>query len=151
MRLANLLAPSRVVVPLACDTLDAARSTLLGHLEASGAIDDLERLQTRVAEERGEDMVAIADHAFIVHYRTDTASALQAALGVCPDGVRRAPVGETEQRAPVVVVVVAPPRLAARHLQVVRAEARHQPNEEVVVGHVGGASAQNRVWLTYFL
>jgi CBS domain-containing protein len=150
VRLTSILAPSRVVVPLPCDTLDAARATLLGHLAASGAIDDLDRLQSRVAEERGEDMVAMADHAFLVHYRTDTASELQAALGICPDGVRRAPAGETEQRAPVVVVVVAPPRLAARHLQVVRAFARLLQKDEVVDALVGAPSAESLVSLPFF-
>jgi CBS domain-containing protein len=150
VRLTSILAPSRVVVPLPCDTLDAARATLLGHLAASGAIDDLDRLQSRVAEERGEDMVAMADHAFLVHYRTDTASELQAALGICPDGVRRAPAGETEQRAPVVVVVVAPPRLAARHLQVVRAFARLLQKDDVVDALVGAPSAESLVSLPFF-
>lgn len=150
MKLANFLAPSRVVVPLSCDTLDAARATLLGHLAASGAIDDLDRLQTRVAEERGEDMVAMAGHAFLVHYRTDTASELQAALGVCPDGVRRAPGDETEQRAPIVVVVVSPPRLAARHLQVVRAFARLLQKDDVVAALKDAPSAEAVVSLPFF-
>jgi CBS domain-containing protein len=150
VKLATFLAASRVLVPLPCATLDAARATLLGHLAASGAIDDLERLQTRVAEERGEDMVAMADHAFLVHYRTDTASALQAALGVCPDGVRRAPDDETEQRAPVVVVVVSPPRLAARHLQVVRGFARLLQKDDVVEALVDAPSAEAVVSLPFF-
>ena len=150
MKLANFLAPSRILVPLPCQTLDAARTTLLGHLAASGAVDDLDRLQTRVAEERGEDMVAIADHAFLVHYRTDTASTLQAALGVCREGVRRAHDDETEQRAPVVVVVVAPPRLAARHLQVVRAFARLLQKDDVVDAIVSAPSAESIVSLPFF-
>ena len=132
VRLADYLAPSRVLVPLACDTLGDARSALLERLGASGAIADLERLSGRVAEERGEDMVAIADRAFLLHYRTDTASALQVAIGVCPGGVRRVLDDGTEQRAPVVVIVVGPPRSAARQLQVVRAFGRLLPKQEVI-------------------
>ncbi len=124
MRLSDFVAPSRVLIPLPCDTLDTARTALLERLVASGAIDDLERLQSRVAEERGEDMVAIADHAFLLHYRTDTATSLQVAIGVCRDGIRRVLAEETSQHAPVVAVVVGPPRLAARQLQVVRALGR---------------------------
>ena len=86
MKLADFLAPSRVLVPLACETLDGACVALLARLEASGAIADLDRLQLRVAEERGEDMVAIADRAFLLHYRTDTASALQVAVACEPRG-----------------------------------------------------------------
>ena len=64
MKLADFLAPARVLVPLGCETLDSACSALLARLAASGTISDVERLQSRIAEERGEDMVAIADRAF---------------------------------------------------------------------------------------
>jgi CBS domain-containing protein len=132
VRLSECLAPSRVLVPLSCDTLEAARWALLERLAVSGAVADLDRLKPRVEEDRGEDMVAIADRAFMIHYRTDTASTLQAALGVCRDGVRRALDDGTEQRAPVVVVVVGPPRAAARQLQVVRGFGRLLAREEVI-------------------
>ncbi len=149
MRLADFLAPSRVLVPLECETLDVARTILLERLAASGAIDDLERLQSRVAEERGEDMVAIADHAFLLHYRTDTASALQAALGVCADGIRRG-LDEGHQRAPVVVAVVGPPRLAARQLQLVRAFGRLLQKREAIDAIVAAPSAEAVVTLPIF-
>src|SRR5215213_6136392 len=142
MRLVDFLAPSRILVPLGCDTLDAARTSLLERLTASGAIDDLDRLRSRVAEERGEDMVAIAEHAFLLHYRTDTAAELQAALGVCPDGIRRVLDDGTEQRAPVVVVIVGPPRLAGRQLQVVRAFGRVLSKPDVIEGLVAAPSAE---------
>lgn len=132
MRLAEFLAPARIALPLDCRTLDDARAELLRRLHASGAIADLERLSLRVAEERGEDMVAIAGHAFLLHYRTDTATRIQVALGVCPQGVLRAFDDGTEQRAPVVVVVVGPPRLAARLLQVVRAFGRLLPRPDAL-------------------
>jgi len=151
MKLADFLAPSRVLVPLACETLDGACSALLERLEASGAIADLERLQLRVAEERGEDMVAIADRAFLLHYRTDTASALQVAVGVSREGVRRSLDEGAEQRAPVVVMVVGPPRSAARQLQVVRAFGRLLPREEAVAALVDAPSAESIVTLPMFV
>lgn len=150
MRLADCLAPSRVLVPLPCDTLGDARSALLERLSASGAVADLERLSGRVAEERGEDMVAIADRAFLLHYRTDTASTLQVALGVCPNGLRRTLDDGTEQRAPVVVIVVGPPRSAARQLQVVRAFGRLLPKEEVIDALVASPSPEAVVTLSVF-
>jgi CBS domain-containing protein len=149
VRLADFLAPSRVLVPLDCETLDVARTILLERLAASGAIDDLDRLRSRVAEERGEDMVAIADHAFLLHYRTDTASALQAALGVCADGLRRG-LDEGYQRAPIVVAVVGPPRLAARQLQVVRAFGRLLQKREAIDAIVAAPSAEAVVTLPIF-
>ena len=150
MKLADFLAPSRVLVPLASETLDGACAALLERLEASGAIDDLERLQLRVAEERGEDMVAIADRAFLLHYRTDTASALQVAVGVSREGVRRSIDEGAEQRAPVVVMVVGPPRSAARQLQVVRAFGRLLPKEESVAALLDAPSAESIVTLPMF-
>ena len=133
-----------------CETLDGARTVLLERLAASGAIDDLQRLQRRVAEERGEDMVAITDRAFLLHYRTDTASALQVAIGVCQDGIRRLLDDGAEQRAPVVVVVVGPPRMAARQLQVVRAFGRLLPKEEAIAALVRATSAESVVALPLF-
>ena len=150
MKLADFLAPARVLVPLGCETLDSACSALLARLAASGTISDVERLQSRIAEERGEDMVAIADRAFLLHYRTDTASALQVALGVSPDGVRRSLDDGAEQHAPVVVMVVGPPRSAARQLQVVRAFGRLLPKEDAVAALLHAASAESLVTLPMF-
>jgi mannitol/fructose-specific phosphotransferase system IIA component (Ntr-type) len=150
MRLADFLAPSRVLLPLACETLDSARGALLERLAASGAVADLERLQSRVAEERGEDMVAIADRAFLLHFRTDTAASLQVAIGVCRDGIRRSIEENVEQRAPVVVMVVGPPRSAARQLQVVRAFSRLLAKEEVIAALLDAPSAESIVTLPMF-
>ena len=150
MRLSDFLAPSRVLVPLACDTLDTARSALLERLDASGAIADLDRLRERAAEERGEDMVAFADHAFLLHYRTDTASALQVALGVCRDGIRRTLDDGAQQCAPVLVMIIGPPRLAARQLQVVRAFGRLLPRREAVDALVDAPSAEALATLPLF-
>lgn len=151
MNLADFLAPSRIIVPLVCETLHDARVALLDRLAASGAVADLERLQARVAEERGEDMVAIADHAFLLHYRTDTAASLEVAMGVCRDGVRRALDEGAEQRAPVVVVVVGPPRFAARQLQVVRAFGRVLPKPEAVEALLAAPSAEAVARLDVFV
>jgi CBS domain-containing protein len=150
MKLAEFLAPSRIILPLDCRTLDDARAELLRRLHAAGAITDLERLSARVAEERGEDMVAIAGHAFLLHYRTDTANRLQVALGVCPHGVVRKFEDGTEQRAPVVVVVVGPPRLAARLLQVVRAFGRLLPRREALDALLAAPSPEAAATLPLF-
>jgi CBS domain-containing protein len=150
VKLADFLAPSRALVPLECETLDAARAALLERLAASGAVADLDSLRGRVDEERGEDMVAIADHAFLLHYRTDTAAALQAAIGVSQGGVRRTFEDGSDQRAPVVVVVVGPRQSAARQLQVVRAFSRLLPRREVIDALVSSPSAESVVTLPEF-
>ena len=150
MRLTDFLAPSRTLVPLECETLDAARAALLDRLAASGALSDLESLRGRVAEERGEDMVAMSGCAFLLHYRTDTAESLQAAIGVAQSGVRRAFEDGTDQRAPVVVVVVGPRQFAARQLQVVRAFSRLLPRPEVIDALVNSPSPESVVGLSVF-
>ena len=151
MRLADYLAPSRALVPLRCDTLGDARDALLERLSASGAIEDLERLRGRLAEERGEDMVAFSDRAFLLHYRTDTATALQVAIGVCPAGIRRVLDDGSEQQGSVVVMVVGPPRSAARQLQVVRAFGRLLPRPEVIEALRACPSAEAVVTLSMFV
>lgn len=151
MKLADFLSPARAVMPLTCATLADAREQLLDTLVASGAVADIERLRNRVTEERGEDMVAFADHAFLMHYRTDTAQRLQVAIGVCPNGVTRGLDDGGEQRAPVVVVVVGPPRTAARLLQVVRAFGRLLPKGDVIDALLGAPTVEALVSLPMFL
>lgn len=151
MKLADFLSPARAITPLSCATLADAREQLLARLVASGAVADLERLRLRVAEERGEDMVAFADHAFLMHYRTDTALRLQVAVGVCPNGVSRGLDDGGEQRAPVVIVVVGPPRTAARLLQIVRAFGRLLPKGDVVDALRAAPSVEALVSLPMFL
>ncbi len=150
MKLADFLAPARVLLPLEAGSLDGARTALLERLAASGAIEDLARLMRRVLEERGEDMVAISDHAFLLHYRTDTATQLQAAVGVNPAGVSRALDDGGQQRAPVVAVVVGPPRLAARLLQVVRAFSRVLSQPDALAAMVNAPSAESLASLPLF-
>jgi CBS domain-containing protein len=151
MKLADFLSPARALTPLSCATLADAREQLLELLVESGAVADIDRLRVRVMEERGEDMVAFANHAFLMHYRTDTAHRLQVAIGVCPDGVKRGLDDGGEQRAPVVVVVVGPPRTAARLLQIVRAFGRLLAKPEVIDALKGAASVEALVSLPMFV
>jgi CBS domain-containing protein/mannitol/fructose-specific phosphotransferase system IIA component (Ntr-type) len=150
MKLADFLSPARAIVPLRRATLAESIEELLDRLVASGAIADIERLRSRVEEERGEDMVAFGDHAFLMHYRTDTASRLQVAVGVCPDGVTRRHDDGSEQRCPVVVVVVGPPRTAARLLQIVRAFGRLLPRREMIDALLAAPSVEALVSLPMF-
>jgi CBS domain-containing protein len=101
-------------------------------LTASGVLADAERLLGRIAEDRSEDTVALADRAFVLHYRTDAARTLAVAVGTAPEPVRRQVRDGEAQRARVVVLIVAPPRLAARYLQVVGGVARTLSRSDVV-------------------
>ncbi|MEI6740041.1 MAG: PTS sugar transporter subunit IIA, partial [Gemmatimonadaceae bacterium] len=118
--LAALLQPDHVRVPLAARTLADAVLQLVGALAATGAVRDPDRLRERVEEARAEDLVGLADRAFILHYRDESIRELVMALGVTAEPLRRALDDAESQAARIVAVVVAPPRLVARHLQVVR-------------------------------
>jgi CBS domain-containing protein len=151
MRLADLVGADRMVVPLESATLPAAAQTLVERLAAAGAVSDVARLRARVAEERPEDIVAMGDRAFLLHYRTDTASELAVALGTAPAPICRE-LGEDGdvQCARILLLVVAPPRVATRYLQVVGAFARFLSSEERVDALLGAASAEALVELPEF-
>lgn len=124
MRLADFVSAERSVVPLEASALADAASILLARLERAGAIADVERLRERVTEERPEDIVAMGERAFLLHYRTDAVRELVVALGTAREPICRDLAEHDTQCARIVLLVVSPPRMAARYLQVVGAFAR---------------------------
>ena len=133
MTLADLIRPDRVVVPLHGATLHDTGHALLDRLVATGAITNPERLAQRADEERPEDLVAMGDRAFLLHYRSDAVAELAVALGTSVAPVSRE-LGESDetQEARIILFVVAPPRQASFYLQAVGAFARLLSREEVV-------------------
>lgn len=119
MRLGDFLTAERCVVPLPGGTVADAARALFNCLVASGAVVVPERLRERVEEVRPEDLVVLADRAFLLHYRTDAVTELGVAIGAARSDVRRH-AGDGESRARVVIMIVGPPRAAARHLQLLR-------------------------------
>ena len=132
MNLADLLSPDRVVVSLAATTVEEAARELLERLVAAGAIADVDKLQQRIAEDLPEDIVAMGDRAFLLHYRTEAVNTLTLALGTAARPVCRHLTDGDQQCARIMLLVVAPPRLAARYLQVVGAFARFLSSVERV-------------------
>jgi CBS domain-containing protein len=99
-----------------------AAAALLDRLRNS--VDDVEKLRQRMEEERPEDMVAMGDRAFLLHFRTDAARDLVIAVGSAEQPIFR-DIGDGEQQsARIVLFVVAPPRLAAPYLQLLAAFSR---------------------------
>jgi CBS domain-containing protein len=132
VRLGELLSARHTVVPLEAPTLEAAAHVLLGRLVASGVVANPQRLAQRIDEQRAEDIVAMGDRAFLLHYRTDAVREIAVAIGTSATPIVRA-LGESEaQRARIILLVVAPPRMAARYLQLVGAFARILSREAVV-------------------
>ena len=151
MRLADSIAVERTVVPLRSTTVPEAAQELLARLATSGTGVDLERLRQRVEEDRPEDIVALGDRAFLLHYRTDAAHDLMVALGTAPAPICRSrEEGGDAQCARILLLVVAPPRLAARYLQVVGAFARLLSRAELVEAILAQPDAEGLVALPAF-
>lgn len=146
MRLAEVLSADRVVVSLAASTLAEAASRLAETLGAHGGVLDPAKLGARLAELRAEDHVSLGDRGYVVHLRTDAVAELLIAIGVADAPIRRSADDAERPDAHVVVLVVAPPRQAARYLQVVGACTQVLSRAEHVAalreaGRAGGAHA----------
>jgi CBS domain-containing protein len=126
MRLTELLRADRVVIPLEQRSLADVVWTLVERLAATGVVGEPESLRARIAEGRGEDLAVLSGRAFIAHYRTETAQELGVAVGIAPEPIRR-DTGDgdaREQSARLIVLVLAPPRMAGRYLQALSAFSR---------------------------
>lgn len=124
MKLASLLSPDRLLVPLAADDLNGALGDLVTMLIRGGHVAEERRLRERMLEARAEDVVALNDRAFLVHYRTEAVRDLVVAVGTRPEPVTRLVADGERQSARVILLVLAPPRMAARYFQVLGAFAR---------------------------
>ena len=150
MRLRDFLAAERMVTPLGATSLADASAALVDRLAAAHGVLDAAKLRRRVSESGAEDVVAMGDRAFLLHYRTDSVGQLLVAMGVAaqPLCVR---IGEEETRcARIVLLIVTPPRHAARYIQVVGAFARllRQPAE--LQAMLGAPSAEALAGLSSF-
>jgi CBS domain-containing protein/mannitol/fructose-specific phosphotransferase system IIA component (Ntr-type) len=132
VKLSELLSVDRVVVPLEATTIEGAGAELLERLFIAGAVSNPDTLRDRMDENRTEDLVAMGDRAFLLHYRTETVSRLTLAMGTAPRPICRQLIDGERQCARVVLLIVAPPGLAARYLQVVGAFARFLSSVERV-------------------
>lgn len=150
MKLRDVLAPERVVVPLEARTLQEAGDALLERLAEAHGVLDVAKLRRRVAERRAEDAFAMGDRAFLLHYRTDAVGQLVVAFGVAPTLICRQSSDEGEQCARIVIMVAAPPRHAARYLQVVGGFARLLRKTEVLASVLAAPDAASLVQLDAF-
>ena len=150
MKLREFLSPERIIVPLESHTLDEAAAELLERVLAAREVLDRHKLRRRVGEARPEDVVAMGDRAFLLHYRSDGAGQLVVAIGVAPAPLCRRPPGEEEQCARIVLLVVTPPRQAARYLQIVGGFARLLRQDDVLAAVHAAASPQALVELDAF-
>ncbi|PYP80173.1 MAG: hypothetical protein DMD35_05325 [Gemmatimonadetes bacterium] len=150
MKLREFLAPERVIIPLESRTLDEAGAQLLARLLDAREVLDAYKLRRRAGEGRPEDVVAMSGRAFLLHYRSDGAGQLLVAIGVAPRPICQQLPGENEQCARVVLLVVTPPRQAARYLQIVAGFARLLREREVLEAVHAARSSEELVALDAF-
>ena len=155
MRLSDFVRANQVVVPLRHDTVTGAADDQIERLTAAGGVSNGDQLRTRVAEERPEDIVAMGDRAFLLHYRTDAVNELRVALGTAPQPICRELGEHEEQCARIMLLIVAPRKFAAEYLQLVGAFARLLSKQPVVDQLLAQPDAQSltalRVWHDYEL
>lgn len=127
MRLADFLAPERVVVPLRAGSVEAAILELARACTASGAVTDPEQLEQLIGSAWEKTTIGLSPVACLPHFRTRSVSNIVAALGVAP-----APLKGLGGEIRLVVLVMAPPREAAIYLQTVAAFARSLARPDAV-------------------
>jgi CBS domain-containing protein len=132
VKLADLLDRRRVIVPLEARSVRDATVKLSRALVKSGAVADEARLTEILKREWPEDVVMVADRAFLPHFRTDAAAQLAVAVGVSAQPVCRA--NDPNRCARVVVLILAPIREASEYLRAMSAVARALASDEVLSG-----------------
>jgi CBS domain-containing protein len=150
MKLRDFLAPERVIIPLEARTLGEASAALLGRVLAAREVLDRAKLRKRAGEARDEDTVAMGDRAFLVHYRTDAVGQLLVTIGVATTPICRAARDDGEECARIVLLLAAPPRLAARYLQIVGGFARLLRQRDVLDAILAAPDAAALVALEAF-
>jgi CBS domain-containing protein len=150
MKLRDFLAPERMIIPLEARSLGEASAALLERVLAAREVLDRSKLRKRASEARDEDTVAMGDRAFLVHYRTDAVGQLLVTIGVARTPICRTARDDGEECARIVLLLAAPPRLAARYLQVVGGFARLLRQREVLDAILAAPDAAALVALDAF-
>lgn len=138
MKLADLLAAERIVLPLEAATLADAARRLADAVIDSGAALDPARLRTLMADVRPRDVVPVGSHSFLLQLRSDAVRHVALALGIAPRPVPRRVGGLKGAR--VIALVVAPPREGSVYLQVLSAVGRALSRREVVQALLGATT-----------
>ena len=130
MKLRELLDARRVVVPLKARTVREATRQLAKSLVASGDVADEARFTELLKTEWPEDIVAVAERAFLPHFRTDAVKSLAVALGVAAEPLCLP--NDPHHCARVVVLIVAPTAEASEYLRAMSAIAQALSNDEAL-------------------
>ncbi|HEY2824700.1 MAG TPA: CBS domain-containing protein [Gemmatimonadales bacterium] len=132
MKLLDLLAGERVLIPLAADTVASATDRLTSAVAASGVATDVTALEQMAAELQPSEAVTVSQQAYLLHFRTDAVRQLTAALGVTKKAIERDE--DSGKAARIVVLLIAPHKDSSAYLQALSAFARAMGRPEVVKG-----------------
>ena len=138
MKLRELLDARRVLVPLKARSVRDATRQLARSLAAAGDVADEARLTELLKTEWPEDIVAVAERAFLPHFRTDAVKSLAVALGVAAEPLCLP--NDPHHCARVVVLIVAPTAEASGYLRAMSAIAQALSNDEALAALHGAAS-----------
>jgi CBS domain-containing protein len=141
LKLIDLLARDRILVPLEAATLTEAATELVKVLVQSGATADSEKLEQLVADSLPKEVVPLGPEAFMLHYRTDVVNSVYVAFGIAREPVYREP--DSTREARIVFMIVAPLKESFDFLQVEGAFARALSNPEIVEGLLAAQSADD--------
>ena len=133
MKLADLLGPRRVIVPLPAATLGEGLRILVEACVADGRVADAARLDDAIRESWPEDTMSLGPHAWLPHFRTDAVPALVVALGIAEAPIAGGP--------RMILLIVAPPGEHAAYLQTVAAFARALARPDVADALLSARSA----------
>ena len=122
MKLADVMRPEHVILPLRAGTVREATEQLAQRVIQSGSVSDGDRLLDVIRKAWPEDMVTVGEHAFLPHFRTEAVPGIVVALGVSPVPIRWEK--DRHRAARIVILVLAPPREAPTYLQLLGALAR---------------------------
>lgn len=142
MKLADLLSPRRVVVPLPAATLEEGMRILVDACVADGRVADAARLEEAIRESWPEDTMSLGPHAWLPHFRTDAVPGLVTALGIAEAPIAGGP--------RMMLLIVAPPREHVAYLQAVAAFARALSAPDVAEGLLAARSAAEVLALPAF-
>jgi CBS domain-containing protein len=148
VKLADILRPEHVVVPLQAATVKQATEQLAERLIAAGAVTEPQRLTAVIKHTWPEDMVSVGEHAFLPHFRTEAAPGLITAVGIAPTPIRWEK--DPHRTARVVILIVAPPRETPTYLQVVGAFARALSDPGTVLALLAAKTPEQVVALPAF-
>lgn len=140
MKLRDLLAPERIVIPLPAKTLHDAAEQLIASFVETGMASEGSKLVARVSETPADEALSVGEDAFILHVRSSSMDSVSAALGVTAEPVSL--VQESEKSACIVVVVAGPPKDTATFLQAVTGFAQALAMEGVPSAILAASSAE---------